>query len=123
MSSLAHFYTAFTLVDITATGVVRGDNEIKRNQQRNWETITQLLQLRTQISLTEVPVLTDIGHWQFHFEVENPGAYQTNDRQLGALLEDCENVPILVGLTEQPACAPQVRTHGPEQNIWFKLIE
>ena len=132
-----------TLFDCTATGVTGHyrydklpfytDNGVRvvdhpgwmrvRNQQRNWETVTQILQLRTQIELTEVPEVNDLGHWQFHFEVENSGAYQNNDQQLGALLDDCENVPIVIGLGEEPGCAPRIHTSGPEQNIWFQLIE
>jgi hypothetical protein len=47
-----------TLVDITATGVTRGDDK-KRNQQRNWETVLQMFGLLTQPIITQEPVCLD----------------------------------------------------------------
>jgi len=39
--------TAFTLVDVTATGIIKGES-LLRDQQRNWETVLQVLGLKTQ---------------------------------------------------------------------------
>ena len=70
-----------TLFDITATGVTghfkssRHDFDSQeswnraRNQQRNWETLVQLLNLRTQIMEITVPV-NDKDFWSFEFESE-----------------------------------------------------
>ena len=51
------FYTGITLVDITATGVTRHrvDNELERNQQRNWETVLQVIGLKAQPQLIDGP--------------------------------------------------------------------
>jgi hypothetical protein len=39
-----YLYQGFTLIDITPTGVISysPQNEQKRNQQRNWETVQQI---------------------------------------------------------------------------------
>jgi len=52
-----YFYTGVTLVDITATGVIRhtNDNELLRNQQRNWETVLQCIGIKAQPQLIEGP--------------------------------------------------------------------
>jgi hypothetical protein len=59
-----------------------------RNQQRNWETLLQILGLRAQ------PM--DLG-----------------------LLNDCNGVPMLTGLTEKSGVERTISTHGADQNIWF----
>ena len=131
-----------TLFDCTATGVTGHYRHEKlpihlpgvvihdhptwmkaRNQQRNWETITQLLQLRSQIELNEIPKRTDLGHWEFYFGVENPLTYQLDDLPLKLLMDDCEKVPIVTGLDEDPGCNDLIHTSGAEQNIWFQVIE
>ena len=50
-----HTYQIYTTVDITPTGVVStkyknvNNYELKRNQQRNYDTLIQVLSLRTNI--------------------------------------------------------------------------
>jgi len=41
-------YTLYTLVDITPTGVTRGPDSLRRDQQRNWETVIQAIGLVAQ---------------------------------------------------------------------------
>lgn len=43
-----------SLVDITPTGVIRGDSK-ERNQQRNWETVIQTVGILTQAVILELP--------------------------------------------------------------------
>ena len=56
-----YLYQGFTLVDITPTGVISysHQNEFKRNQQRNWETVQQILSLRTQPTIMETNDFVD----------------------------------------------------------------
>lgn len=82
-----------------------------RNQQRNLETITQLLSLRTQIDNVTMPVFTD-NQWSFEFEVESDTIFAQADDPLGTLKEDCHGVPML--LNTEPALGAD--------NIWFELI-
>lgn len=108
-----------TLVDITATGVVRsnGQRDVERNQQRNWETVLQVLGLRTQphvisfpykIMYTESDVHSLFGNfnsgdhtvWRFEFNADQPGAYGTEHGAVAGIAADFEEVPIITGLTE-----------------------
>ena len=55
---MSRLITCFTLVDITPTGVTRShpDNTKDRNKQRNWETVLQILGLKTQPVITAYPL-------------------------------------------------------------------
>jgi hypothetical protein len=103
-----------TLFDITATGVtghyrsVRGtfvdhagnpirneqDWNCSRNQQRNWETVTQIISLRTQVFDLSTPVKHQ-DHWQFEFEVETPSVFGTIENPVQVLIQDAHHVPML----------------------------
>lgn len=109
-----------TLVDITATGVVRstGNNDLERNQQRNFETVLQVLGLRTQPHIVRWPDTEIISPetvkfwfgemytqepqriWTFYFSADYPGAYSDAISPVGHLLKDFEEVPVITGLTE-----------------------
>lgn len=96
--------------------------ERARNQQRNWETLTQVLQLRSQILLEQVPQFNDDGTWEFEFEVERAEVYSKDDDPVGLLKEDCTNVPILTGLGETEKTANKMIGAGKDQNIWITAI-
>jgi len=127
-----------TLFDITATGVTghikpgrmpftdQAGNRItdteswnrSRNQQRNWETVTQLIGLRTQTVDLNVPAKNN-DCWQFDFEVDNENLFLDNADPLAVLKADCNGVPMLVGLTETQALIPLLNI---DTNIWFTII-
>jgi hypothetical protein len=127
-----------TFFDITATGVTgyykssrvpfqdltgnNIENELlwnrARNQQRNWETITQLISLRTQISELQNPK-KDKNTWSFEFESETPYAFGPAENPTELLLSDSAGVPMLVGLENIKNLAPLLVVSGPDQNIWF----
>jgi hypothetical protein len=92
-----------------------------RNQQRNLETISQLLQLRTQIFDLSNPDEHN-GYWSFEFEVEFEGIYQLNNDEFGILKQDCDGVPMIVGLGEKYTVTPSLITDGSQQNVWFEII-
>jgi hypothetical protein len=88
-----------------------------RNQQRNWETVTQLISLRTQINnLTTPGKINDC--WQFEFEVDNENLFSTDTDPLAILKEDCTGVPMLTGLNES---VDNVFLSA-DKNIWFTII-
>lgn len=112
-----------TQFDITATGVKShfspgripfmddagqniqniGDWHKSRNQQRNWETINQIIALRTlpeKITIPEHSEQDGIKTWQFKFTVENPSTIEMAGDPVGALIRDCQDVPMLTGLGE-----------------------
>ena len=132
-------FSCFTLFDVTATGVTghfkqsripfndQSGAEINtesgwnhaRNQQRNWETIQQLISLRTQINNATPPVEQKQG-WYFEFETDTPDIFGTEDNPVAILVQDADLVPMLTGLKEQEKIEPILYTQGPRQNIWFK---
>jgi hypothetical protein len=133
-----YFYTGITLVDITATGVIRHtqDNEIRRNQQRNWETVLQCIGIKAQPQLIEGPYCKTVvidettifpeihfGEqrvWFFSFGVEYEDVFMVNDDPVGALDEAFAKVPIICGLEETARfMLPIFYPYGAIKNICF----
>ena len=136
-------YACQTLFDITATGVTghyksaripfqdRSGQSIKneeawnrsRNQQRNWETLTQILSLRTQLFLLTEPVQDLTGtRWMFEFETESDGIYGSESDPTSVLRSDANGVPMLRELNNDPDIKNVLVTEGARQNIWFAPI-
>jgi hypothetical protein len=132
-----------TLFDITATGVTGHyklsripfrdragqlihDTESwnrSRNQQRNWETITQILSLRTQLFDLSDPISDQTGtRWMFEFETETDGVYGPESDPVSVLRSDAAGVPMLRELDNDPDIATVLITEGARQNIWFAPI-
>ena len=132
-----------TLFDITATGItghckqsrmpfqdragqVIRDSESwnrSRNQQRNWETLTQILSLRTQLFEITEPIQDQTGtRWMFEFETETEGVYGPTDDPVSVLRSDAQGVPMLRELDNDPDIETVLVTEGPRQNIWFAPI-
>jgi hypothetical protein len=139
MSTNLQFFQGYSLVDITATGVTRGDNNtLERNQQRNWETVIQCMSLRTQplnimspcsttVSLKEVEFgdfyTGEQKVWTWQWAVERQEIYDLPDRPLGAIQQDFEQVPIITYLTETARfMLPIFYPYGTIKNIYFKQV-
>ena len=128
---------AHTLFDITATGVTghyrpargtfcdRTGQEINnadtwnraRNQQRNWETLTQLISLRTQIDNVVEPVQNQ-EQWYFEFTTETE-VFNDGTDPVGVLKADSDGVPMLISLDNRADIDLVLITSGTRQNIWF----
>lgn len=94
-----------------------------RNQQRNWETLTQILGLRTQLFALTDPIQDQTGTcWMFEFETETAGVYGPEDDPTQVLREDANGVPMLRELNNNPEIESFLITSGPDQNIWFAPI-
>ena len=94
-----------------------------RNQQRNWETIMQIVSLRAQpVAVSMTQVTSNV--WQFDFEVETSGVYSNtaDPDNLDVLLAECNGVPMVVGLNEESNLNPKLISSGPDQNIWFETV-
>jgi hypothetical protein len=119
-----------TLVDLTETGVTKGTGEL-RDQQRNWETVLQLLGLKTQPLIIRAPVcfknedleFFQFGEfyqgthsvWAFQFRGERDDFYTIDQ-----LEEDFEQVPIVLGLEETAKfMLPIFHSYGTLKNIYF----
>ena len=141
MSSNLYLFQGFTLVDITATGVIRGNDpdNTERNQQRNWETLLQCIGLRTQPQNIQEPqcsTFSDIGIaefgdfysgtqklWTWSWTVEREGVYDLGNVPLGGLLQDLEQVPIITGLEETARfMLPIFYPYGTIKNIYIKQV-
>lgn len=124
-----------TLIDITNTGITRGDSK-ERNQQRNWETVIQVLSLKTQPIITLGPDRVDDvdftkyagvksffgdfysgtqSFWGFRFNSENTDIYSIDQ-----LEQDFEQVPVILGLDETARfMLPIFHSYGTLKNIHF----
>jgi len=141
MSSNIYLFQGFTLVDVTATGVIRSQDpdNAERNQQRNWETLLQCIGLRTQPQNIQEPstsMFEDIGIaefgdfytgsqkiWTWSWTVEREGVYDLPNDPLGGLLKDLEQVPIVTGLNETARfMLPIFYPYGTIKNIYIKQV-
>lgn len=116
-----------TLIDITNTNTKRGESK-ERDQQRNWETVLQVLGLKTQPVVLEGPVILDDVYpgvfgefyegkhrlWAFSFTSD------TEVYSLEQLAQDFEQVPIILGLDETARfMLPIFHSYGTLKNIHF----
>lgn len=141
MSNNLQFFQGFTLVDITATGVTRNtksDDQLERNQHRNWETVVQCLGLRTQPQHIQPPTWADVDvevfdfgdmytgthrTWTWTWAIEGTGIYDLPRKPLGGLQQDFEQVPVISYLTETARfMLPIFYPYGSIKNIYFKQI-
>jgi hypothetical protein len=62
--------------------------------------------------------------WEFEFTSESEGVYEihSDPDSLAGLKTDCEGVPMMLNLQEQPSLAPTITTTGDNQNIWFSAV-
>ena len=122
--------TCITLIDITETGVTKGESQ-QRDQQRNWETVLQLLGLKTQPLIIKHPVcwlnedLKFLNFGEFYEGVHTVWAFQFKGERddfytLDQLEEDFDAVPITLGLDETARfMLPVFHTRGTLKNIYF----
>ena len=127
-----------TLVDITETGELRGNSK-ERDQQRNWETVIQVLSLKTQPIIVEGPVRVDNIDFQkhkgvtryfgeFYHELPYPQSCwglkfyseHVDVYSIDQLYHDFEQVPIILGLDETARfMLPLFHSYGSLKNIHF----
>lgn len=130
-----------TLFDITATGVKNRFHKSRlpfvdqagktifdtdswqrsRNQQCNWETINQIISLRTlPENITNPTVDNDI--WTFEFDVIDPSTIEQNADPVAVLKNDCNGVPMIIGLSEKSTTESMLTTVAGSENIWFEIV-
>lgn len=127
-----------TLFDITVTGVknrfhrtrlpfadstgfnIASDKDWQRsrNKQSNWETINQVISLRTLPENITNPLRIK-NRWEFEFTVPDLSSIERNGDPVAALKDDCSNVPMITGLDE---AVVDGQTLTPGINIWFDII-
>lgn len=92
-----------------------------RNQQRNWETLTQLISMRAQIFDLLEPTEYH-GTWSFEFEVETPDVFGTKEDPVAVLREDADGIPMIANLNNTLELGSVLISHGTNKNIWFMPI-
>jgi hypothetical protein len=130
-------HQGYTLVDITKTDITQYTPELAkmRNKHRNWETVVQVLGLRTQIlnirqfkTVNAEVALFEFGSaytgkqrvWSFEFDVEFENLYGQDHT---ILVKDFAQTPIIVDLDETAKFAdPLFYTLGEHKNIYFKTL-
>lgn len=128
-----------TRFDITATGVKSNFNRNRipftdssgtviddhskwlrsRNKQRNWETVNQIIALRTlpvDISDPRLTIDQSGKFWTFDFAVEQPSEISLDLDPVGSLKIDCQGVPMITGLDEDPHTESMLMS---DINIYF----
>lgn len=142
MNDQQYIYQGYTLVDITPTGQTTylPEYELERNQQRNWETVQQVLSLRTQHVILETAIMTkDITYfknnfgisyqgqhrvWCWKFSVSYANVYKDQFDYFSLLKNDFKITPIILGLTETASPEHAIfYTSGPFKNIYFIPID
>jgi hypothetical protein len=136
---MQHLYQGFTLIDITPTGVTSSDRSkiFERNQQRNWETVQQILGLRTQPTILSTNNFEDDVNryffginfsgkhriWTFKFSVEYLDVYRQGPDRFGLLKRDFRLTPATLNLNET-ITPPQATfdSMGPWNNTYFNSL-
>ncbi|CAB4221446.1 hypothetical protein UFOVP1636_309 [uncultured Caudovirales phage] len=139
MSDTGTRFIGYTLVDVTDTGVYRSDlNQLRRNQQRNWETVLQVLGLRTQpMDIVSAQTSTQVdlslykfgksftglqNCWQFVFCVEQQDIFGDINNPTNLFAHDFNSIPIIINLTESAKLdLPLFQTNGEFKNIYFEV--
>jgi len=98
------------------------DNEItwnrSRNQQRNWETILQIIGLYTQAQ-DITPTEHVEGKWSFEFSTDFDDVFSERGDPLGLLKTACRGVPMFYDLDQIPKTA--MLESG--KNIEFSIVD
>lgn len=141
-----YWFTIYTLIDISKTDVLTNsqitlqnkDIEFKRNQHRNWESLTQVLGLRAQpIEILKPIILVSFTNdfnfgknflkkkhtiWKTSFCVEHADIYTKDSNLVSGLEEDFNNVPIITNLTETIRLPTALFcSYNEYKNISFKI--
>lgn len=108
----------------------------QRNQQRNFETLLQIIGLRAQPEEITDPVLVnkqdkkiwgtqykkDSKVWSFSFNIQFPEVFNNETGPLGNLYLDCDGVPMITGLDETAELKSKLSSSDSnEKNIHFQI--
>jgi len=88
-----------------------------RNQQRNWETIMQLISLYTQ-PLRVSRVRLENTRWQFDFDTDLEDVFRIDNDSVGRLRQACAGVPVINYVEQELTTLLR-----PDVNIWFEALD
>lgn len=124
-----------TLPFTTKTGlVIQDEMEMSRarNRQRNFDTLLQLIGLRTQIFNVAHPEMVPAQPMfpdphtacrRFSFEIEPQSQWLVDGDEFWILKQDSDGTPMITGLEESPNISAVIRTIGPNPNIIFQHVQ
>lgn len=127
-------YRITTLVDITRTGFKKSDlDQHKINQQNNFNSIRQAIELRSNVTWNADPVKKHgalpepfdgkAAYWIWEFETEREDLFMKDGDPVLLLKEDLNSVPIISGLEETIDLTPAaVITKGKAFNTFVEII-
>ena len=127
-------YRIITLVDITRTDAKKSDpSSIRINQQQNFNTLRQSIELRSNVDWHRDPVKHTgslpppfegkANHWIWEFETEREDLFLQGDDPVALLKEDINNVPVIVGLSETVDITPAAfKTSSDNFNTFVEII-
>lgn len=143
----------YTLFDIERTGILNRKPPInlseeqivnwnkRRNSQCNYDTILQVVNLRSQpedmtdtnqtkINFKEFQNFgflyedeEDQNCWYFDFTIIHKSVFDNGIDELGSLYEDCEGVPMIKQGTEWEKLSSFLDTTPELRNIYFEVLE
>lgn len=135
----------YTLFDIQQTGVInrhRSADDInpewtyKRNTQCNFDTILQVISMRSQPEIINSPkkiigntaffgfAYTEetIECWAFEFDIQHASVFKNELGELGGLYLDCDGVPMILCGTENNKITSFLDISPELKNIHFEIL-
>lgn len=136
----------YSLFDITPTGITSQRNvslpcvthqgvtindqnalNFARNQQRNYDTLLQLIGMRTQIFNIQPPMLDTESQafgknqpcWKFSFEIEPQAQWLVDQDEFWMLKNDSDGTPMILGLGESSGLESTLDATGDHPNIIY----
>jgi len=148
---MSHRISCYTLFDVTHTGVLNrsrpNEDDVegwiqKRNTQCNFDTLLQVISLRSQPDLIKIPVKLEMNeelfskfgflyehtkdkplyYWKFEFEVHHSSVFENGIIPLGSLYRDCEGVPMILSKTHVEMLPAFLDVSDELKNIYFEVI-
>lgn len=148
---MSHRICCYTLFDINQTGILNRSKPVtddmqewisKRNTQCNFDTILQVISLRSQPDIVKNPVkvelsekeLTKFGFlftiddtikeycWKFEFEVHHSSVFENGIVPFGSLYKDCEGVPMIICPDQLKGITSFLDVTDELRNIYFEAV-
>lgn len=147
---MSHRICCYTLFDITQTGVLNRskpteDNvhewTLKRNTQCNFDTILQVISLRSQPEIIKLPARIEMKEedlekfgflfaktdlpancWRFEFEVHHSSVFENGIVPFGALYNDCDGVPMIICPNQLQEVTSFLNITDELKNIYFEAL-
>lgn len=87
-----------------------------RKQQSNWETIIQVVSLRTQP--LNIKSYKNNGYWFLEFDIAFDEVFASGGDKLRLLKDDCQAIPMIIGLDDTGKLAPMLLV---DENTFFEI--